>query len=399
MSEKHLPAVVEHGAVEMSLDDTLKLAKVLAESGFFDKAKSASQACVKILAGRELGFSAMASMTGVHIIEGKPSVGAHLMAAAIKRSSRYDYDVIDMTRERCELVFWERRLPKGGETRKGLDGWVKQEKPLSMTFKEACDSDQAFTSEFEKDGSRKLKANWRRHPDDMLFARVISKGYRRYCPDLTGGVLVYTSEEMTDGEVIEGTRNGITPDQQATLVAAAAAQTPWNPPPASSQTTPPAQPGPAAAQPAQISEGNNAVLAKLIKDIVDAGGQVNVPALLKHFGIPALQKLPASRFDELFKMLDLKLAAAKGLAQQPASPPASPAPLTATEEGQKRLTLQREIDGYCEQFRFDPNQFKAQVKALFGTEEVSKLGIADLTVLRDRLANKAAQTQPTAKAG
>jgi hypothetical protein len=42
----------------------------------------------------------------------------------------------------------------------------------------------------------KLKANWRNHPDDMLFARCVSKGYRRYCADLSSGVLAYDPDEL-----------------------------------------------------------------------------------------------------------------------------------------------------------------------------------------------------------
>jgi hypothetical protein len=43
-------------------------------------------ACVKILAGREMGFPPIASMVGISIIEGKPAAGANLLAAAMKRA-------------------------------------------------------------------------------------------------------------------------------------------------------------------------------------------------------------------------------------------------------------------------------------------------------------------------
>src|SRR3990167_4535098 len=85
--------------------EVLTVGKLLAESGAFDDARSAAKAFVKILAGKELGFGAMASMTGVHFIEGKPTIGAHLMASMVKRSGKYDYRVVRCDREACELEF------------------------------------------------------------------------------------------------------------------------------------------------------------------------------------------------------------------------------------------------------------------------------------------------------
>ena len=158
-----------------SLQDLLTLGKVLAESGFFADARGTSQAVVKVLAGRELGFQTIASMTGIHVIEGKPSVGAHLMAAMIKRSGRYDYRVLRCDREACELEFYENRQAVGR---------------TSMTMQEAVQTGLAVG----RDG--KLKSNWSRSGDDMLFARCISKGFRRHCPDLTAGVTVYDPDEL-----------------------------------------------------------------------------------------------------------------------------------------------------------------------------------------------------------
>lgn len=159
----------------LSLQETLQLGEAMFKSGLFPDVKNAAACVVKILAGREMGFGPFASMANVHVIEGKPSIGAHLLAAAIRRSERYDYEVVARNREVCELAFWERSLASGGETRKGVGGWVKKSQTIALRMKEAVDSGLAVA----KDG--KLKANWARTPDDMLFARCISKGYRTYC--------------------------------------------------------------------------------------------------------------------------------------------------------------------------------------------------------------------------
>lgn len=176
--------------VVTGIGDLMSLGETFARSGFFQDGRTAAQCVVKMIAGSELGFGPMASMTGIHIIEGKPTVGAHLLAALVKRSDRYDYDVIVANSSECRLEFWERSLGKDGETRKGSAGWAKKPEPILVTLRDFTENGTAVG----KDG--KLKANWKRSPDDMLFARAISKGYRRYCPDLSCGVSVYTPDEI-----------------------------------------------------------------------------------------------------------------------------------------------------------------------------------------------------------
>ena len=40
------------------------------------------------------------------------------------------------------------------------------------------------------------KDNWKKYPSDMLFARAISRGARRFAPGIFGGSPVYTPDEM-----------------------------------------------------------------------------------------------------------------------------------------------------------------------------------------------------------
>lgn len=155
----------------MSLDETLTLGKVLAESGFFKDAKSASQAVAKILAGREMGFGPMASMAGVHIIEGKPSISGLLIASAVKGSGKYDYRIVQLDHEGCELAVFESGDKVGD---------------VAFTAKDAETAGLI-------DGPN--KHTWRKYREDMLFWRAISRAARRYCPDIFKGP-VYTPEEL-----------------------------------------------------------------------------------------------------------------------------------------------------------------------------------------------------------
>jgi hypothetical protein len=155
----------------------MDLGKVLAGSGFFADTRDAGQAIVKVLAGRELGLPAIASMTGIYIVKGRVAVSANLMAAAVKRTSKYNYRILEHTDKVCELAFWE-------------DG------------KEVGRS--RFTAE---DAKRAGTQNMDRFPRNMLFARAMSNGVKWFCADVFGGP-VYTPEEMGakedgDGDVIE----------------------------------------------------------------------------------------------------------------------------------------------------------------------------------------------------
>jgi hypothetical protein len=165
------------------LNDTLQLGKVLAESGFFADSRSASQAVVKVLAGREIGFGPVASMTGINIIQGRVSLSANIMAAAVKRSGRYNFRVREMTEAVCKIEFFERNGDK----------WES----IGVSAFTDTDARKAGTKNMDK------------YPRNMLYARAMSNGVRWYCPDVTGGP-VYTPEELGaqvdgDGDVIDTT--------------------------------------------------------------------------------------------------------------------------------------------------------------------------------------------------
>jgi hypothetical protein len=166
-----------------NLAELENVAEIFAKSGLFTDARQMAQAFVKIMAGRELGFGAFASMNGINIIQGKPAMGANLIAAAIKRhpSPRYDYRVITLTNDECVLDFYQDGVKVG---------------------------ESSFTKADAAVAKLASKDNWSKNPRNMLFARAISNGARWYCPDVFGGP-VYTPDEMgaemdDDGEVIPG---------------------------------------------------------------------------------------------------------------------------------------------------------------------------------------------------
>lgn len=173
---------------------TNELGTVLAKSGYFQDAREASQAIVKVLAGRELGLGPIASMSGVYIVKGRPALSANLLAGCLKRSGKYNYRVLTPMADRakvCEIAFFERAGDKWEEIGRSV-----------------------FSLE---DARRAGTQNMDKFPANMLFARAMTNGIRWYAPDIFAGG-VYTPEELgapvnEEGEVIQASATVITEDQ------------------------------------------------------------------------------------------------------------------------------------------------------------------------------------------
>jgi len=149
-----------------------KLGEIMYKSGFFQDTQSQAQAIVKILAGAELDFGPVASMNGIFIINGKTTLAANLVAAAIKRSGRYDYRINKLDNTECSLEFFE--IVGGKRDALGTS---------SFSMKDAADAKLASTT------------NWQKFPRNMLFSRAMTNGARWYTPDVFNGP-VYSPEEM-----------------------------------------------------------------------------------------------------------------------------------------------------------------------------------------------------------
>lgn len=167
--------------------DAISIGETFYKSGMFQDIKSAQQAVVKIMAGAEMGISPFQAMSGIHIIQGKPTIGAGLMASRVKASGKYNYKVTEMTDKVCTIDFIE-----GGQSI----------------------GTSSFTIEDAKKAGTK---NLDKFPRNMLFARAMSNGVRWFCPDIYEGP-VYVPEEM----------ESITEDVQAVEVKKQLNEDQWN---------------------------------------------------------------------------------------------------------------------------------------------------------------------------
>jgi hypothetical protein len=169
-------------AMPRTLAEAIQVAEIVHRANLFPDVRNPGHALVKILAGAELGFGVIASLVDVHLIEGKPSVGAHLRAAAIRSSGCYDYEVLEHTDAVCAIRF-SRRRPDGTWQDIGVE---------RITLEEAHAKNWHVTRKGE------AKGPWRASPKNMLFARCITNGFRFHCPDLTSGLLGYDPDEGED---------------------------------------------------------------------------------------------------------------------------------------------------------------------------------------------------------
>lgn len=165
----------------MEMQNVMAWGRLMDASGFFPDTQSAAQAAVKILAGRELGFSTIASMTGIFILDGKPVLGAGLMAQALKRSGKYDYRVREHNEEICAIEVFQRDDDGKWESI-GVSTFTKQD---------------AERAELGRRGrnSPNIPSVWEKYPRNLTFARAMSNAIAFYAPDVFEA-RVYTPEEI-----------------------------------------------------------------------------------------------------------------------------------------------------------------------------------------------------------
>ena len=156
--------------------EPMALSEVFVKSGMFPDVKSQAQGVVKILAGKELGLTPFQSMGGLYFVNGKIGIQANIVSGLIRKSKKYDYSILKLTDELCEIEF--------------LD-ISEKETPKKLGTSSFGKADAARAGLINKD-------NYKNYPSDMYFARAISRGAKRYTPDALMGYS--TIEELQDVE-------------------------------------------------------------------------------------------------------------------------------------------------------------------------------------------------------
>jgi hypothetical protein len=183
-------AELDHPITGGELEVLYRLGRGLARSGMFDDAKQADQAFAKLIFGRDLRLSATQAMTDIHIIDGRPEMSANLQAAKVRSSEHYEYRIVELTDEKCEIEFT-------------LNGEVLNP---NSTFSMA---DAVVAGLVLDDGgggyklAPKRSTGWIFYRRNMLFARAMSNGVAFHCPDVMNGIRVYAESEISDARRVE----------------------------------------------------------------------------------------------------------------------------------------------------------------------------------------------------
>lgn len=145
------------------------LANVLKDSGHYNGFLNAQGIAAAIMAGRELGLGAVASLSSIHIIKGKPTMAPQGMLALVMGSGKAEYfDCVETTVHKA--VFVTKRVGSKNETR--LEFSIQQAQQMGLTGKD----------------------NWKKQPDVMLRWRCVAALARLVYPDVILGV--YSEDEM-----------------------------------------------------------------------------------------------------------------------------------------------------------------------------------------------------------
>jgi hypothetical protein len=145
--------------------------------------------------GETLGITPMAAITGVHVIEGKPSASAALISGLVRRAGH--------------------KLRVTGDAFSATAQIIRADDP-DYTFS------VTFTIEDARTAGLTGKAVWKNYPASMLKSRAITQVARDACEEILFG-LHYTPEELG----AETDANGNPVEQRAARQYAQTADDPW----------------------------------------------------------------------------------------------------------------------------------------------------------------------------
>ena len=152
----------------VTLQEYANIAKSMAASGFFGEVKNAHQAVALMILGRHFNLSPVQSLTGIHIVKGKPMLHYAVILAKVREHPHYDYRIVKHDDSACTIAFTYKGEPCG-----------------ESTFTKA-DAQKAGTQNMDK------------HGKTMLLARAASNGVKWYCPDVLNGMPVYVQGEIPE---------------------------------------------------------------------------------------------------------------------------------------------------------------------------------------------------------
>jgi hypothetical protein len=162
--------------VHDDIDSDIRLAKALAQSGFYKDIRDAAAGVVKLRIARELGLG-LKGISDVHIVEGKPTLSYQAILGMVRaytgphNTDRYSFRYLRRDEE-CVEIEWT------------INGEV-----IGVS---KCDTEDAKRMGVASRGT------WQKYPRQMRTARAVTEGVNAFMPEVIGGS-IYTPDELGSG--------------------------------------------------------------------------------------------------------------------------------------------------------------------------------------------------------
>jgi hypothetical protein len=171
------------------LTDIVDFCKCLASSPFYARLGVGGVLSI-FLTAKELNMPFMCALNGgLHNIEGKVTMAAQTMGMLIISSGNYA-DIIEHDETKCKIRFTRcDRKNKSDE--------------YTYTIEDAKTAGYFGGINAKTGQSQKVKDNWIKHPKDMLYARCLSGGARKFMPDIIMNAYVFGEIPGDDDITVE----------------------------------------------------------------------------------------------------------------------------------------------------------------------------------------------------
>ena len=156
--------------------------KLLAQSGMFG-VQNAAAGFVIAATCKQQGISLLEFRRTYHIVDGNPSMRSDAMLAEFRKRGG-----------KCRILANDTKEAKAEFEFEGL------KKVFAFTIEDAKRIGDCY-----KGDGKTMKYNWTKRPEDMLWARLVSRTLRRLCPEIVAGL--YTPEEISDFDEPKATAN------------------------------------------------------------------------------------------------------------------------------------------------------------------------------------------------
>lgn len=156
-----------------ALIDLQVRAELAFKSGVYKDLLNKDQAFLRMQMATELGLQPTLALRGLYLSKsGAVGFSAELLKTLVQASNRWKWKVVQKDNKGCVLEWYEKE--NGVWELLGTSSFTVEDQ------KKACLSGDA----------------WNKYPEDMCFARAVTRGIRTYCPAVTGGVGAYDIEEV-----------------------------------------------------------------------------------------------------------------------------------------------------------------------------------------------------------